>query len=74
LVEGDRLRRVIEANANNRGISFNQAEAEFVSYVSMKKTVTAEEIADAILFVCSPRGRTISGQAISVCGDVQMLF
>ncbi len=74
LVEGDRLRRVIEANANNRGISFSQAEAEFVSYVSMKKTVTAEEIADVILFLCSPRGRTISGQAISVCGDVQMLF
>jgi len=74
LVEGDRLRRVIEANANNRGVLFSEAEAEFVSYVSMKKTVTAEEIADAILFLCSPRGRTISGQAISICGDVQMLF
>src|SRR3954453_10852835 len=74
LVEAYRLRRVIEANANKRGISFGQAEAEFVSYVSMKKTVTAEEIADVILFLCSPRGRTISGQAISVCGDVQMLF
>jgi NAD(P)-dependent dehydrogenase (short-subunit alcohol dehydrogenase family) len=74
LVEGERLRRVIEANAKNRNITFGEAEAEFVSYVSMKKTVTAEEIADAILFLCSPRGRTISGQAISICGDVQMLF
>jgi len=25
------------------------------------------------VFVCSTRGRTISGQAISVCGDTQML-
>jgi hypothetical protein len=23
--------------------------------------------------MCSPRGKTISGQAISVCGDTQML-
>jgi hypothetical protein len=35
--------------------------------------VTHEQLADAILFVCSPRGRTISGQAISICGDTQML-
>jgi len=74
LVEGDRLRRVIDANAKTRGIDVSQAESELVSYVAMKKTVTPQEIADAILFVCSPRGRTISGQAISVCGDVQMLF
>jgi NAD(P)-dependent dehydrogenase (short-subunit alcohol dehydrogenase family) len=74
LVEGDRLRRVIAANAKTREISVEAAETEFVSYVAMKKTVTPQEIADAILFLCSPRGRTISGQAISVCGDVQMLF
>jgi hypothetical protein len=35
--------------------------------------VTPEQIADQILFLCSPRGKTISGQAISVCGDTQML-
>jgi NAD(P)-dependent dehydrogenase (short-subunit alcohol dehydrogenase family) len=74
LVEGDRLRRVIEANAKTRGIDVAAAETEFLSYVAMKKTVSPREIADAILFLCSPRGRTISGQAVSVCGDVQMLF
>ncbi|GIK80990.1 MAG: 3-ketoacyl-ACP reductase [Alphaproteobacteria bacterium] len=74
LVEGDRLHRVIEANAMAKGIEFAEAEAEFVSYVAMKKTVSPQEIADVILFLCSHRGRTISGQAISVCGDVQMLF
>jgi NAD(P)-dependent dehydrogenase (short-subunit alcohol dehydrogenase family) len=74
LVEGDRLRRVLESKAKARNIPVAEAEAEFVSYVAMKKTVTSQEIADAILFLCSPRGRTISGQALSVCGDVQMLI
>jgi len=27
-----------------------------------------------MVFLASPRGRTISGQAISICGDVQSLF
>src|SRR6266404_2761103 len=40
---------------------------------SIKDYVTPEQLADQILFMCSPRGRTISGQAISICGDTQML-
>jgi hypothetical protein len=43
------------------------------SYTSIKDYVTPEQIADQIIFMCSPRGRTISGQAISICGDTQML-
>ena len=74
MVEGERLRRILETKAKARNISFAEAEAEFVSYVAMKKTVTPQEIADTILFLSSPRGRTISGQAISVCGNVQMLL
>ena len=35
--------------------------------------VHAQQLADQILFMCSPRGKTISGQAISICGDTQML-
>jgi enoyl-[acyl-carrier-protein] reductase (NADH) len=64
---------VLEAKAQRRGISFDQVEAEAFSYTSIKDYVTAEQIADQILFLTSPRGRTISGQAVSICGDGQML-
>jgi NAD(P)-dependent dehydrogenase (short-subunit alcohol dehydrogenase family) len=73
IVEGDRIRRVFEAKAKARGISFGQVRDEALSLVSMRTTVTPRQLADAILFICSPRGRTISGQAISICGDTQML-
>ena len=73
IVEGDRIRRVFDAKAKARGISFEQMQAEALSMVSMRTTVTPQQLADAILFICSPRGRTISGQAISICGDTQML-
>jgi enoyl-[acyl-carrier-protein] reductase (NADH) len=35
--------------------------------------VTQQQIADQIVFLCSPRGRTISGQAISVDGGTETL-
>jgi NAD(P)-dependent dehydrogenase (short-subunit alcohol dehydrogenase family) len=73
IVEGERIRRVFENKAKARGISFQAMKEEALSVVSMRTTVTPQQIADAIVFICSPRGRTISGQAISVCGDTQML-
>jgi NAD(P)-dependent dehydrogenase (short-subunit alcohol dehydrogenase family) len=73
LVAGDRQRRVLEAKAQQRGISFAEMETTAFSYTSIKDYVTPEQIADQILFLASPRGRTISGQAISICGDTQML-
>jgi len=73
LVAGDRQRRVLEAKAQQRGISYAEMERTAFSYTSIKDYVTPEQLADQILFMCSPRGRTISGQAISICGDTQML-
>lgn len=73
LVAGDRQRRVLEAKAQQRGISYAEMEQTAFSYTSIKDYVTPQQLADQILFMCSPRGRTISGQAISICGDTQML-
>ena len=63
--------RVNKAKA--RGISYDAMLDEALAGVSMRTTVTPQQIADAIVFICSQRGRTISGQAISVCGDTQIL-
>lgn len=73
LVEGDRQRRVLQARADARDISFEQAETEAFAFTSLKEYVTPQQLADQILFLASPRGRTISGQAISVCGNTGML-
>jgi len=73
LVAGDRQRRVLEAKAQQRGISYAEMERIAFSYTSIKDYVTPEQIADQILLMCSPRGKTISGQAISICGDTGML-
>src|SRR3954463_12111314 len=73
LVAGDRQRRVLEAKAHQRGISYAEMERTAFSYTWIKDYVAPEQLAAQILFMCSPRGKTISGQAISICGDTQML-
>ena len=74
LVAGDRIRRVIEAKAQRRGMAFADAEADALSKTSMRTYVTQRQIADQILFLASERGRTTSGQSLSICGDTQMLM
>lgn len=73
IVAGDRQARVLAAKAQARGIAFDAMEQIAFSYTSLKEYVTPEELADYVLFVASERGRHISGQALSLCGDTNML-
>ncbi|WP_420393520.1 SDR family oxidoreductase [Acuticoccus sp.] len=73
LVEGDRIERVFEARARANNMDVARVRASAVRNVSLRTMVTARQLADQILFLCSPRGRTISGQAISIDGDTQSL-
>src|SRR3712207_205413 len=73
VVEGERIRRVIGSKAQARGVSYEEMQGEFLRHVSLGTAVTPQQIADQIVFLCSPRGRTISGQAISIDGDTQSL-
>ncbi len=73
IVEGDRIRRVFESKAQARGVSVKDIQDQALSSVSLRTMVAPAQIADQIAFVCSERGRTISGQSISVCGDTRDL-
>ncbi len=73
IVAGDRIRRVMEAKGQQTGRSVAEMEEAMFANASLKDYVTARQLADQIVFLASPRGRTISGQAISVDGDLQML-
>lgn len=73
IVQGDRIRRVFESKGQARGVAASIVEAEALSYVSLQSMVSPQQLAEQIVFLCSPRGRMISGQAISICGDLQMM-
>jgi NAD(P)-dependent dehydrogenase (short-subunit alcohol dehydrogenase family) len=74
LVAGDRIRRVIEAKAQAKGVSFAEQEAELLRAVSLRSYVTPQDITNMALYLCSPFGAAISGQALAVDGDMQSLI
>jgi NAD(P)-dependent dehydrogenase (short-subunit alcohol dehydrogenase family) len=70
-VEGERIRRVIRLEAETRGISEEEVVEERVRAVSLRTMVTADDVASLILFVSSPAGARISGQALLVDGNAE---
>jgi NAD(P)-dependent dehydrogenase (short-subunit alcohol dehydrogenase family) len=70
VVEGPRIDGVIRARAETLGISFDAMRERYLEKTSLQRMVTADDIANMVLFLISPMGRNVSGQALSVCGDV----
>jgi NAD(P)-dependent dehydrogenase (short-subunit alcohol dehydrogenase family) len=70
-VDGPRIRAVIKAKAQAAGISENEMTERTVGVTSLKCFVTQQDIANMALYLASPFGRTISGQAMCVDADMQ---
>jgi NAD(P)-dependent dehydrogenase (short-subunit alcohol dehydrogenase family) len=73
VVEGERIRKVIEAKAEIAGKSAAEIQTAWLAHASIKELIQPEQLADVMLLLASPRGRTISGQAISIDGNLQAL-
>ena len=73
VVAGDRQERVIAAKAAAYGIDHEEMRERVLSKVSLRRMVSPYDIANQILFICSPAGQNISGQSLSVCGNVEVL-
>jgi NAD(P)-dependent dehydrogenase (short-subunit alcohol dehydrogenase family) len=72
-VEGPRMDSVIRARAKLAGVEESQMRDEYLSRMSLRRMVTADDVALMCLFLCSPAGRNITGQAISVDAGVEAL-
>lgn len=70
-VSGDRMDRVIAAEANMRSTSPDEIRREYTSGQSIKRFTEPKEIADLCLFLASPAAGMISGQAIAVDGHTE---
>lgn len=73
IVAGDRQERVIAAKAASYDIGHEDMRQRLLAKVSLRSMVTAQDIAHQIIFICSPAGAAISGQSLSVCGNVEHL-
>jgi NAD(P)-dependent dehydrogenase (short-subunit alcohol dehydrogenase family) len=72
-VAGERIDRVFASKAAMRGVSPDIVRDEALAHTSLRRLVTADDIANAIVFLASRAGANVSGHALPVDGDTQAL-
>jgi NAD(P)-dependent dehydrogenase (short-subunit alcohol dehydrogenase family) len=73
IVEGPRIDRVIGARAQELGLPFAEMRERYLQKTALGRMVTAQDVANMAVFLCSSMGANISGQALSVCAHVTNL-
>ena len=73
IVEGPRMTGVIAARAKQTSVSFEAMEKTYLDRVSLRRMVTAGDVAATVAYLLSPAGRNISGQSLGVDGNVEAL-
>jgi len=69
IVEGPRMDGVIRARAKLEGIEETAMREDYLRHISLRRMVSADDVALMCLFLSSPAGRNVTGQAISVDGN-----
>jgi NAD(P)-dependent dehydrogenase (short-subunit alcohol dehydrogenase family) len=70
-VEGERIERVITAEAAKSDRSAEEVRRDYTSGTSLRRFAKADEIADLCQYLASDAARFISGQAIAVDGNTE---
>ena len=64
---------VIAARAKQLDVSYEAMEKTYLDRVSLRRMVTADDVAATVAYLVSPAGRNISGQSIGVDANVETL-
>lgn len=73
VVEGPRMDGVIADRARASGVGFDEMREAYLGKISLRRMVEAIDVANLALFLASPLARNVTGQAISVDGNVEYL-
>ena len=73
IVEGPRMTRVIDTRAKAMGVDYASMEKSYLDKISLRRMTDMSDVAEMVLFLCSSGGRNISGQSLSICGNVETL-
>lgn len=73
IVEGPRQDRVISDRAKQLGISEPEMRQQTLKKISLRRMTPPEDVAAMALFLCSPAANNVTGQAISIDGNVEYL-
>lgn len=68
IVETPRMEKLCREKARVRGWTYEQVYAEYLQDMALKRVTTPQDVANAVLFMCSEESRNITGQELAVDG------
>ena len=71
-IEGDRIEEVMARHAEVEGKSVEDIRTAWAEAAPMNRFVTPQEVANAMLFLCSAEASAMTGQALNVTGGFLM--
>jgi NAD(P)-dependent dehydrogenase (short-subunit alcohol dehydrogenase family) len=66
----ENLRSRMSNRARQEGIEVDQLLEQSAANTAIRRLVTAEDIANVVVFLCSPKAEAVTGEAIAVTGGV----
>jgi NAD(P)-dependent dehydrogenase (short-subunit alcohol dehydrogenase family) len=69
-IMGDALRGWFRSEASERGVPYEEVEAERTSHTALRHIPDSAEIADAVVFFASDLSRAVTGQVLHVDGGM----
>lgn len=73
VVEGPRMEKVIRDRATQLAIGYEEMEKRYLDLISLRRMVSAHDVAAMATYLLSPMGENISGQSIGIDGNVETL-
>jgi len=71
MVNNKRMMTILHGLAEKSGQSVAALEAEFLTYISMRTKIEPSELAECCWYLASDGARHVTGQMISVCGNIE---
>ena len=72
-VAGSRLDRVMQELADERGVPFEEVSDEWKMQASLRTFIEPDEIANLVLYLCSPLSAGITGAIVPIDGHLETL-
>lgn len=70
-IENERMQGIFERSAAAEGVTVEAFREGFLQYASLRRTIQMDELADLVLFLCSPSGSGITGQLLRLDGNLE---
>jgi len=71
LMDNPRGRLLVDKLATKKGISTEEAEGEYLKYISLRSWIQPSDIADTVCYLASPQAKHITAQEIAVDGNIE---